>query len=73
MSSGHHRLEHELPISISRCLFRPIRVLAFAYKHDLSLHSERNLAHFLKRVYALKLMITFPKLILTLKRTTPTR
>ncbi|KAL1726312.1 hypothetical protein EV714DRAFT_276644 [Schizophyllum commune] len=63
----------ELWISMSPCLFRPTPVLALAFKHSLSHHFERNLAHFLKRVYTLKLMITFLNLILTLKRTTPTR
>ncbi|KAL1757429.1 hypothetical protein FB107DRAFT_273031 [Schizophyllum commune] len=60
-------LEHELPISRSRCLFRPTRVLAFAFKRDPSLSTssmaapsssstpspsfKRTLAHF-KRTLA---------------------
>ncbi|KAL1697962.1 hypothetical protein EV121DRAFT_274747 [Schizophyllum commune] len=41
-------VRHERPVSISRCLFRPTRGLAFAFKHGRSLHFKRTLAHFLK-------------------------
>ncbi|KAL1687152.1 hypothetical protein GGG16DRAFT_117207 [Schizophyllum commune] len=49
----------ELWISISPCLFRPTRALAFAFKHGPSLRFERNLAHFLKRVFVLAFKFTF--------------
>ncbi|KAL1753575.1 hypothetical protein FB107DRAFT_250096 [Schizophyllum commune] len=47
-------------ISISPCLFRPTRALAFAFKHGPSLRVERNLARFLKCVFSLASKITFP-------------
>ncbi|KAI5822138.1 hypothetical protein K523DRAFT_358609 [Schizophyllum commune Tattone D] len=59
MSSGHHRLGHELQISILPCLSRPTGFLAFAFKHGPSLHFKRTLAHFLKRAFVLAFEFAF--------------
>ncbi|KAL1671207.1 hypothetical protein EV122DRAFT_256654 [Schizophyllum commune] len=59
LSGDGDELGLELWISISPCLFRPTRALAFAFKHGPSLRFERNLAHFLKRVFVLAFKFTF--------------
>ncbi|KAL1707822.1 hypothetical protein EV121DRAFT_268250, partial [Schizophyllum commune] len=58
MQSGD-KLGLELWISISRLLFRPTRILAFAFKHGPYPRFKRNLAHFLERVVVLAFEIAF--------------